>query len=119
MINLTYYKDAGFQGRLRSLAGVYGKAGLGSKTGVGFGTTMASPGEVILAANPHRCYCVIKNVGTFDCVIGLGQGNSFTLSPGDGYQVDQLTPWTGQIWAMSSAAGDTTLAVFENQLQGT
>lgn len=110
--------DQGYNGRMRSLAGNYGKLGHGISYDHGSVTSAALPGISVFEANANRIHAFVQNVGADYTQIQLGYGGPvFYLYPGAMYEINALNPWTGQVWAISGPV-DCTLLWGEAKLAG-
>lgn len=114
-------KDGGYSGRIRSLAGNWGRPGYGIET-TSTNATVATtaPGAQVIPANPSRVWCFVQNIGLNECYLALGTAaGGIYLYPGGSYMIDSLNPWTGEINAIATAAGNTTTLIWtEAQLAG-
>ena len=106
----SIYRETGHQGTpIISLGGVPGLPNHGRIIRK-FWNNVLIPDVQITGDNPRRISCLIMSDASspdyLDICLGLNDGsNPITLWPGDSLQIDKDFPWTGAIYAYSSALG--------------
>lgn len=102
-------RDAGFVGRLVSLAGVLGAEGLGRSARHDSVSISSGLGVIGLESNPLRIAASVQNYSVDDVLnVFLGDttdGPVFTLKHLGYLQIDINMPWTGAIYLQSGGTG--------------
>ncbi len=112
---MAFAKDSGYQGQIRSLAGVLGKLGMGLTIEQNYRAVATGVITRLINPNPLRKWAVIvnpiTNSGNTDILFSSGSG--WKLAPGGFLIINEDLPWTGEVNAYQTEVATQNIAFTE------
>lgn len=118
----AFVKDSGYQGQIKSLAGIPGAIGMGLILGYESVALTTSEPKQIMQANPTRKWANIQNINPADITIFFGDVGAagvsgIRLTSLGSYEINELNPWTGAMTGFQDSGATINLFVIEASVQ--